>query len=56
MPMLHGGGEAPLTDERLAAEIELLGDVIAAAGSHEGQLSAAEVDEALGATDEDDED
>jgi hypothetical protein len=51
MPMPEGGGETRLTDEPLAAEIELLGEVIAAAGTHAGQLSTAEIDEVLGAGD-----
>lgn len=49
MPKSDGGGETPLTDERLAAEIELLDEVIAGAAAHEGRLSEEEVDEVLGA-------
>jgi hypothetical protein len=56
MPNSEGGGETDvtdvrLTDVRLAAEIELLGEVIAVVAEHEGPLSAEEVDEVLGATD-----
>jgi hypothetical protein len=55
MPKSEGGGETDvtdvrLTDVRLAAEIELLGEVIAVAAEHEGPLSAEEVDAVLGAT------
>jgi hypothetical protein len=53
MAMSEGDGETRLTDERLAAEIALLGDVIAAASSHDGRFSAAEIDEVLGAGEED---
>ena len=58
MPNSEGGGETDvtdvrLTDVRLAAEIELLGEVIAVVAEHEGPLSAEEVDEVLGATDTD---
>ena len=56
MPNSEGGGETDvtdvrLTDVRLAAEIELLGQVIAVVAEHEGPLSAEEVDAVLGATD-----
>ncbi len=56
MPKSEGGGETRvadvrLTDVRLAAEIELLGEVIAVVAEHDGPLSAEEVDEVLGATD-----
>jgi len=56
MPNSEGGGETDvtdvrLTDVRLAAEIELLGEVIAVVAEHDGPLSAEEVDEVLGATD-----
>ena len=44
-----GAGETALTDVRLAAEIELLGEVIAVVSDHDGPLSASEVDEVLGA-------
>ncbi len=37
-----------LVDLQLAAEIRLLGDVIAAAGPHVGPLTQAELDAALG--------
>ena len=40
-----------LTDVRLAAEIELLGEVITVVADHDGPLSPDEVDEVLGATD-----
>jgi hypothetical protein len=55
MPKSEGAGETQvtdvrLTDVRLAAEIELLGEVIAVVAEHDGPLSAAEVDEVLGAT------
>ncbi|MEP6650994.1 MAG: hypothetical protein ABJA74_13975 [Lapillicoccus sp.] len=48
MPKSDGGGDTRLTDERLAAEIELLGEVIAVVAGHEGRLSEEEVDEVLG--------
>jgi hypothetical protein len=56
MPKSEGAGQtqvtdARLTDVRLAAEIELLGEVIAVVAAHDGPLSAEEVDEVLGATD-----
>lgn len=56
MPKSEGAGETQvadvrLTDVRLAAEIELLGEVIAVVAEHDGPLSAEEVDEVLGATD-----
>jgi len=56
MPKSEGAGQtqvtdARLTDVRLAAEIELLGEVIAVVAEHDGPLSAEEVDEVLGATD-----
>ena len=38
----------PLTDEALAGEIELLGDVISAATQHEGRLPDQDLDDALG--------
>lgn len=37
-----------LVDLQLAAEIRLLGEVIAAAGPHTGPLTEAELDAALG--------
>jgi hypothetical protein len=46
-----GAGETALTDVRLAAEIELLGEVIAVVGDHDGPLTADEVDQVLGAND-----
>jgi hypothetical protein len=48
MSMSHGGGETQLTDEPLAAEIQLLGDVITVVSTHSGPLSPDEVDEVLG--------
>lgn len=48
MPMSDRGGERRLTDERLAAEIELLGEVIAVAASHARPLSPDQVDDVLG--------
>ena len=48
MPMSDRGGERRLTDERLAAEIELLGEVIAVAATHPGSLTPDQVDEVLG--------
>ena len=56
MPKSEGGEntevtDVRLTDVRLAAEIELLGEVIAVVAEHDGPLSAEEVDEVLGATD-----
>ena len=44
--------DSRLTDARLAAEIELLGRVIAIAAEHDGRLTDAEVDEALGPPDD----
>lgn len=46
-----GAGDTALTDVRLAAEIELLGQVIAVVSDHDGPLSADEVDRVLGAHD-----
>jgi hypothetical protein len=40
--------DSRLTDERLAAEIELLGRVIAVAAEHEERLTDSELDQALG--------
>ncbi len=40
--------DQPLTDEALAGEIELLGDVISAATQHEGRLPDQDLDDALG--------
>ena len=56
MPKSEGGENSEvtdvrLTDVRLAAEIALLGQVIAVVAEHEGPLSAEEVDAVLGATD-----
>jgi hypothetical protein len=51
MSMSHGGGETRLTDEPLAAEIQLLGDVISVVSTHSGPLSPDEVDEVLGIAD-----
>jgi hypothetical protein len=48
MSMSDRGDETRLTDEPLAAEIELLGDVIAVAAAHSGPLSPEQVDEVLG--------
>lgn len=48
MSMSHGGGDTQLTDEPLAAEIQLLGDVITVVSTHSGPLSPDEVDEVLG--------
>ncbi|HEU4332361.1 MAG TPA: hypothetical protein VFR40_14695 [Lapillicoccus sp.] len=48
------GDDTRLTDARLAAEIELLGRVIAIAAEHDSALTAAEVDEALGPADDED--
>lgn len=53
MPTDRGDG-SPLTDERLAAEIELLGRVIAMAADHDDQLTEAELDDALGPPDDGD--
>ena len=58
MPKSEGGGETEvtdvrLTDVRLAAEIELLGEVIVVDAEHDGPHSAEEVDDVLGATDTD---
>ena len=39
---------APLTDEVLAEEIQLLGDVMMAATEHEGPLRDQDLDDALG--------
>ena len=38
----------PLTDEVLAEEIQLLGDVMTAATEHEGPLRDQDLDDALG--------
>ena len=38
----------PLTDEVLADEIQLLGDVMTAATEHEGPLRDQDLDDALG--------
>jgi len=46
------GDDSRLTDERLAAEIELLGRVIAMAADHDDTLTEAELDEALGPPDD----
>ena len=46
-----GAGDTALTDVRLAAEIELLGQVIVVVSNHDGPLSADEVDRVLGAHD-----
>jgi hypothetical protein len=53
MPTSEGAaaGDTALTDVRLAAEIELLGQVIAVVSDHDGPLSADEVDRVLGAHD-----
>jgi hypothetical protein len=48
------GDDSPLTDERLAAEIELLGRVIAKATDHDDRLTEAELDDALGPPDAED--
>ena len=48
MSMSDRGGETRLTDERLASEIELLGEVIAVAATHPGPFTPDEVDEVLG--------
>jgi hypothetical protein len=48
MSMSDRGGETRLTDERLASEIELLGEVIAVAATHLGPFTPDEVDEVLG--------
>jgi hypothetical protein len=48
MSMSHGGGETQLTDQPLAAEIELLGEVITVVATHSGPLSPDEVDDVLG--------
>jgi hypothetical protein len=53
MSMSRGGGETQLTDERLAAEIELLGEVITVVSTHSGPLSPDEVDNVLGVGDPD---
>jgi hypothetical protein len=51
MSMSRGGGETQLTDERLAAEIALLGEVITVVSTHSGPLSPDEVDDVLGVGD-----
>jgi len=51
MSMSRGGGETQLTDERLAAEIALLGEVITVVSTHAGPLSPDEVDDVLGVGD-----
>jgi hypothetical protein len=51
----RGHDDPRLTDQRLAAEIELLGALITAAATHDGPLSVEEIDAALWADDEDDE-
>ncbi len=48
MPTRDPPKEPSLVDLHLAAEIRLLGDVIAAAGPHVGPLTQAELDAALG--------
>ena len=53
MSMSRGGGETQLTDERLAAEIALLGEVITVVSTHSGPLSPDEVDDVLGVGDPD---
>jgi hypothetical protein len=45
---LSDPGETRLTDEPLAAEIELLGEVIAVAATHPGSLTPDQVDDVLG--------
>ena len=40
--------QEPLTDEVLAEEIELLGDVMTAATEHDGPLREQDLDTALG--------
>ena len=45
---LSDPGEIRLTDEPLAAEIELLGEVIAVAATHPGSLTPDQVDDVLG--------
>ena len=37
-----------LVDQELAMEIRLLGEVIAAAGQHDGHLTVEEIDEVIG--------
>ena len=37
-----------LVDQELAMEIRLLGEVIAAAGQHDGRLTVEELDELIG--------
>ena len=46
------GEDSRLTDQRLAAEIELLGRVIAIAAEHDDRLTEAELDDALGPPDD----
>ncbi len=42
-------GDGPfLVDQQLAMEIRLLGEVIAAAGQHDGHLTVEELDEVIG--------
>lgn len=48
MPTRDPPEEPSLVDLHLAAEIRLLGEVIAAAGPHSGPLTEAELDAALG--------
>jgi len=48
MPTRDPPKEPSLVDLHLAAEIRLLGDLIAAAGPHSGPLTQAELDAALG--------
>jgi hypothetical protein len=53
MSMSRGGGETQMTDESLAAEIELLGEVITVVSTYSGPLSPDEVDDVLGVGDAD---
>jgi hypothetical protein len=48
VPTRDASDEQTLTDPHLAAEIELLGEVIAAAGLHLGPFTGSELDAVLG--------
>jgi hypothetical protein len=48
MPTRDPPEKPSLVDRHLAAEIRLLGEVIATAGTHSGPLTEAELDAALG--------
>jgi hypothetical protein len=51
--MVGDGYESEVTDATLRGEIELLADVIAAAGTVDGRLTAAQLDHVLGLANQD---